>query len=288
MSLNFSYFKLLRPKHWLKNVLIGLPLLLSNQYSTSSIYHFLSGFIAFSALASGGYILNDIRDVEKDRLHHKKKDRPIASGTVDVGNAFFLALVLILISFMTSYYIGLNAFFVAVLYFAVNYFYSLWGKEIRFFDILLLSSFYIIRIIYGSTINDVPLTGWFMATLTFAVLSLSINKRFMECKNSSFEKIPGRGYTKSDQFFLQILMINLTIGAIVLLNIHAYFVLQISSPLFFVLINLATCYIALFYFDDSSNKSEDPVERILTSKSLLATIFIILTVYVYEILMKGK
>ena len=72
MSLNLHYFTLLRPKHWLKNVLIGLPLLLSNQFTSSSLLHFLSGFVAFSALASGGYILNDIRDVEKDRVHQKK------------------------------------------------------------------------------------------------------------------------------------------------------------------------------------------------------------------------
>jgi 4-hydroxybenzoate polyprenyltransferase len=288
MSLNFHYFTLLRPKHWLKNVLIGLPLLLSNQFTSSSLFNFFSGFVAFSALASGGYILNDIRDVEKDRLHQKKKFRPIAAGSVDVANAFYLAVLLILLSFLISYTLGLNTFFIAILYFAINYFYSLYGKEIRFFDILLLSSFYIIRIFYGAAINEVTLTGWFMATITFIVLSLSVNKRFMECKNSNFDKIPGRGYTKNDQYFLQILMINLTIGAIVLLNIHAYFVLMISSPIFFVLINLSTCYIALFYFDDSSNKSEDPVERILNSKSLLVTLCIILFFYVYEILMKGK
>ena len=86
-------------------------------------------------------------------------------------------------------------------------------------DVIILSSFYIIRVFYGGSINNVNLTGWFVATLTLSVLSLSLHKRYMECKNSEMEEIAGRGYNKSNELFLQILMINFGIAAIILLNI---------------------------------------------------------------------
>lgn len=281
-----AYVQLLRPTNWVKNILIGLPLLLSNQYSIAAFYNFLIGFLSFSLLASAGYILNDLKDVDKDRQHATKKHRPIANGNVAADVSFILAIFLLISAIFISYYISIAAMNIAIVYFIINYYYSVHGKAIRFIDILLLSSFYIIRIFYGAEICAVTLTGWFMATLTFAVVSLSLNKRYMECKNSNHLTIPGRGYTKSDESFLQIFMVNFAIGAIVLLNIHAYFVLNIHSPILFVLINIAAVGIILFYFDDSVDKSDDPVERVIKNKALLICLVFFILTYLYQLLMK--
>lgn len=283
-----SYIKLIRPSHWLKNVIIGLPLVLSMQINTTSLINLLLGIISFSLLASGGYILNDIKDIENDRQHHKKRNRPLANGTVDVANAFLLALIFIISAFVTSIAISKEALYFSIFYFCLNYFYSVIGKQIRFFDIIILSSFYIIRVFYGATINNVPLTGWFVATLTLSVLSLSIHKRYMECKNSEQELIPGRGYNKSHEQFLQILMINFGIAAIILLNIHAFFVLNIITPIFYVLLNLTSAGIMLLYFDESTDKSDDPVSRIIKNKKLLIALIVFLIIYIFEIISKSK
>jgi 4-hydroxybenzoate polyprenyltransferase len=183
-----------------------------------------------------------------------------------------------------SYSIGLIPLLITISYFILNYFYSIIGKQIRFIDVIILSSFYIIRVFYGASINNVNLTGWFVATLTLSVLSLSIHKRYMECKNSGVEEIAGRGYNKSNELFLQILMINFGIAAIILLNIHAYFVLNIITPIFYVLINLSSAAILFFYFDNSNNNSEDPVNRIIKNKKLLVTLMIFLFTYIFEII----
>ncbi len=281
-----SYIKLIRPTNWIKNLLIGLPLLLANQFTINAFIQLIIGFLSFSFLASAGYILNDIRDVAKDRQHSKKQNRPIANGTVPVDTSFLLAIGMFIAAFLMSAYLGMEAVTISIIYFVANYFYSVYGKEIRFIDILLLSSFYIIRVYFGAAICSVKLTGWFMATLTFSVLALSLNKRYMECKNASTQLIPGRGYTKQDEGFLQIFMVNFAIGAIVLLNIHAYFVLNIQSPLLFVFINIAAVGIILFYFDDSIDKSDDPVERVIKNKSLLLFLAFFLLLYLYELLMK--
>ena len=279
-----KYLQVLRPSHWIKNIIIALPVVLSNQINNNSLINLLLGIISFSLLASAGYILNDIKDIENDRQHSTKRYRPIAAGDIDITHSFTLSLVLILISLGISYSIGLYPLLITIFYFILNYFYSIIGKQIRFIDVIILSSFYIIRVFYGASINNVNLTGWFVATLTLSVLSLSIHKRYMECKNSGVQEIAGRGYNKSNELFLQILMINFGIAAIILLNIHAYFVLNITTPIFYVLINLSSAAILFFYFDDSINKSEDPVNRIIKNKKLLATLIIFLFIYIFEII----
>ena len=279
-----KYLQVLRPSHWIKNIIIALPVVLSNQINNNSLINLLLGIISFSLLASAGYILNDIKDIENDRQHSTKRYRPIAAGDIDITHSFMLSLVLILVSLGISYSIGLYPLLITIFYFILNYFYSIIGKQIRFIDVIILSSFYVIRVFYGASINNVNLTGWFVATLTLSVLSLSIHKRYMECKNSGVQEIAGRGYNKSNELFLQILMINFGIAAIILLNIHAYFVLNITTPIFYVLINLSSAAILFFYFDDSINKSEDPVNRIIKNKKLLATLIIFLFIYIFEII----
>ena len=271
-----KYLQVLRPSHWIKNIIIALPVVLSNQINNNSLINLLLGIISFSLLASAGYILNDIKDIENDRQHSTKRYRPIAAGDIDITHSFMLSLVLILVSLGISYSIGLYPLLITIFYFILNYFYSIIGKQIRFIDVIILSSFYIIRVFYGASINNVNLTGWFVATLTLSVLSLSIHKRYMECKNSGVQEIAGRGYNKSNELFLQILMINFGIAAIILLNI--------TTPIFYVLINLSSAAILFFYFDDSINKSEDPVNRIIKNKKLLATLIIFLFIYIFEII----
>ena len=286
MSNKKNYLKLLRPTHWVKNLIIALPLVLSLKIDFTTLPKFIIGFISFSFLASAGYILNDIRDIENDRAHPIKMNRPLANGSINLSNALLVALTLIIISISLSFYLGRIPFYICIFYFSLNYFYSITGKQIRFIDIIILSSFYIIRIFYGASLNDIPLTGWFLATLTLAVLSLSSHKRYMECKNSKHEEIPGRGYNKKHELFLQIIMINFALGSIILLNIHAYFVLNILSPIFYVLLNLFGASIIFFYFDDTNDKSEDPVNRIIKNKKLLITLVLFLMIYTYEILNK--
>ena len=283
-----KYIKLIRPKHWIKNLIIALPLILSQNLNLNSLFNFVLGFSSFSLLASGGYILNDIRDVENDRLHLTKRLRPLASGVIDISIAFYLAVSLIIIAFFISFSINKLALLISFVYFITNYYYSIIGKALRFIDIILLSSFYIIRIFYGAIICDVKITGWFIATITLAVLSLSVNKRFMECLNSGMKDIPGRAYSAEDAGFLQIVMINFAMSSIVLLNIHAYFVLNITNSIFFVLLNLLAASISLFYFDQTKNKSEDPVERILKNKNLLISLIFFVSIYVYEMIIKDK
>ena len=243
------YIKLIRPTNWIKNIIIVLPFFLGRKFNLPDTISLIIGVVSFSLMASVGYIINDIRDIEKDRQHPYKKNRPLANGTAKIKISFILAIILFIISIYLSLLINTAALFVLIAYFIVNYFYSVKGKDIRFVDIMILSSFYLMRVIYGGLVVDVPLTGWFVATLTMIVFGISINKRFMELKISVQEKLPGRGYTKEDETILHALMINFSLAALVLLNIHAYFVLQIQAYYFYCAINVITPGIIFYYFD---------------------------------------
>jgi 4-hydroxybenzoate polyprenyltransferase len=237
-------------------------------------------------MASVGYIINDIRDIEKDRQHQHKKNRPLANGTAKITTSFKIAIFLFIVSLYLSFLINISSFYVLIAYFIINYFYSIKGKGLRFLDIMILSSFYLIRVIYGALVVNVTLTGWFVATLTMIVFAISINKRFMELKISVQEKLPGREYTKEDETILHVLMINFSIAALVLLNLHAYLVLQIKMYYFYCAINLITPVIIFYYFDYSKNKSDDPVEKIIKNKGLLILSIVLVILYYYEIIIK--
>jgi len=280
------YIKLIRPSNWIKNIIILLPFFLGKKYNMQDATNLILGFISFSLMASVGYIINDIRDIDKDRQHQHKKNRPLANGTAKVKTSFILAIILFIVSMYLSFLINISAVIILITYFIINYFYSIKGKDIRFVDIMILSSFYLIRVIYGGIVVNVPLTGWFVATLTMIVFGISINKRFMELKISIQEKLPGRGYTKEDEPLLHTLMINFSVAALVLLNIHAYFVLQIQAYYFYCAINVITPGIIFYYFDYSKNKSDDPVEKIIKNKGLLFLTILLLILYYYEMITK--
>jgi len=280
------YIKLIRPTNWIKNIIIVIPFFLGRKFNLPDIINLIIGVASFSLMASVGYIINDIRDIEKDRQHPYKKNRPLAQGTAKIKISFILAIILFIISIYLSLLINTAALFVLIVYFIVNYFYSVKGKNIRFVDIMILSSFYLMRVIYGGLVVDVPLTGWFVATLTMIVFGISINKRFMELKISVQEKLPGRGYTKEDETILHALMINFSLAALVFINIHAYFVLQIQAYYFYCAINVITPGIIFYYFDYSKNKSDDPVEKIINNKGLLFLTILLLILYYYEMVIK--
>ncbi len=280
------YLKLIRPTNWIKNIIIIIPLFLGKKFNITDSVNLLIGILSFSLMSSVGYIINDIRDIEKDRQHSSKKNRPLANGSANVKKSFYLAIVLFSLAVFLSTLINTYALLILIGYFLLNYFYSIKGKSVRFVDILILSSFYLIRVIYGGVIVDVPLTGWFVATISMIVFSISINKRYMELKISVIENLPGRGYNREDMQLLHGLMLNFSVAALILLNIHAYFVLQIQAYYFYCLINIITPGIIFFYFDYSNNKSDDPIEKIIKNKGLLFLTLVLVILYYYEMIIK--
>jgi len=191
-----------RPKQWVKNVLLFIPLVLAHKtLEFNLLVNSFYAFIAFTFVASSIYIVNDLFDIKDDQLHPTKKNRPIAAGKVSIYQAKIL--VIILIVFSTLLVIGLPLKFqIAILiYLIVTNLYTIKLKSIPLLDVITLSCLYTLRIISGTFAIEVTISYWLISFSIFFFLSLAFVKRHIELKNlldDGGTQVPGRGYSVID------------------------------------------------------------------------------------------
>ena len=172
--------KLMRPKHYIKNGLIFAPLIFSGQLLVADNFlRVLVSVVIFSLVASVVYIINDIRDVEKDRKHPKKKDRPIASGAVSIHQAMILLAIIIAIVIVMIIIMPLNLTSIIILavYLAINIGYSFGLKNIPVVDIAILAAGFVIRVLYGGDVIDIDVSNWLYLTVLAGAFYVSLGKR---------------------------------------------------------------------------------------------------------------
>ena len=204
-----SYLNALRPWQWVKNCLVFAPLILAKQlFDPSSLSACLAVFISFSLVASAGYLVNDLFDLEADRRHPRKKNRPLASGAVSLWNTVFLAVILLVIGLLIALLISCDLVFLLVIYFVMVTIYSLELKQHAMIDVILIAGFYVARIIAGGLAANVSISFWLLAFSLFVFLSLALLKRCTEIRTTSRETdtlVPGRGYYQDDEALLSIM-----------------------------------------------------------------------------------
>lgn len=172
----------MRPKQWVKNGFIMAALIFDGQLTNpESLARSLIGVLLFSLLASAVYIVNDISDIEADRQHPKKKNRPIASGALSINTARMIVAAILLAVFPGAYWLSPMFAVICGLYFILNLSYSAWIKHIVLLDVLVLASFYVIRVVAGVTIITVErFSPWMYIFTSFLALFLGIGKRRAE------------------------------------------------------------------------------------------------------------
>lgn len=189
-----KYLELIRAKHWIKNILIFIPLLCSNEINRNNIIKIILAFFAFSFATSFVYILNDIKDIEKDKLHPRKCKRPLPSGKIKKSIAIYIAIIMITLSIIINCFINKNilniSLYLLLSYIIINVFYSLGLKNIAIIDVILLASGFVIRVYYGAAINDIEVSNWLFLTILNASLFLGLGKRKKELvKNKESRKV---------------------------------------------------------------------------------------------------
>lgn len=176
-----NYLKLMRCKHYIKNILIFLPLVFSKSLlNVTSCIRVLMGTLAFCFIASIVYIINDIQDVEADRKHEKKKFRPIASGKVSVKEGYILVAVLFIISMIINIVLfkkEIEGYFWILLYLILNILYSKKLKHIAIVDIVILAFGFVIRVFYGASIINVEVSKWLYLTILSFSFYMGLGKR---------------------------------------------------------------------------------------------------------------
>jgi len=173
-----SIFKLLRPQQWIKNGVVLAGLIFAGQ-GTNQAYQIISllTLAAFCCLSSSVYALNDIVDIDRDRQHPLKKNRPLAAGDLSITAVGIVGTILALGGLLLSYYIGLGLFYVALVYLVLNVLYTFWLKNIVIIDVMSIAAGFVLRALAGAVAINVEFSNWLLITTFVLALFLGLGKR---------------------------------------------------------------------------------------------------------------
>jgi len=174
-------FLSLRPRHWVKNFFIFLPLIFGQKlFDIQASLNIIIAFFIFSIISGVVYLVNDVIDLDADRSHPTKHLRPIASGKISVRSACVSALVLGLISVFCAFRLMPDFGWVVLTYLIFNFLYSKILKKVVIIDVFCLGAFFLLRVVAGSVIADVEISHWMLIMTTLLALFLGFNKRRQE------------------------------------------------------------------------------------------------------------
>jgi len=192
----------LRPHQWVKNLLLLIPMLADHQLNWTVGSKASLGVLVFCLVASAIYLINDMFDLEADRLHPTKKYRPFAAGDLSIGQGVGIAALLLVVGAWLAGQLGDDLAKIVMIYFLLNLCYSLGAKQVVLFDVIILAVLYGLRILAGGAVANIIVSDWLMALILFLALSGALMKRFIELNRmhglAVNGSLSGRGYTSRD------------------------------------------------------------------------------------------
>ena len=276
---NFRHvLKLLRPKHYIKNLFIFMPLFFAGQFTDLEQLIKLSlAFISFSFCASAIYILNDSRDIAEDRLHPTKRLRPLAAGTISLQTAVVLMVLLFVSGVFTMGYLSLHALAILGLYIVLNILYSFYLKHVSILDVTIIAVGFVLRIFVGAIVTDTPLSQWIVIMTFLLALFLALAKRrdgvllFLET-NQKMRKVIADYNLKFVEGAMMI-MSSVTIVAYILYTTSAEVVQRLHSE--FVYLTAIYVILGILRYMQLSlleNNSGSPTDLVLKDSFLITVI----------------
>lgn len=223
-----AIYKSIRAYQWLKNLLVFVPLITSQQFTNmSAVTNSIIMFFCFSMVASFGYIVNDILDLQSDRAHPTKRERPFASGKLSIQQGALLGIILLALAVVGCLFLPLNAGIALAAYLFLTITYSLYLKTKVMIDIVALGGLFTLRVIGGGAAIETELSFYLLCFSIFIFSSLGLVKRFAELNNLQIRKkltARGRGYRVEDM--IPVLIIGITLGYLSVFVMGLY----INSP----------------------------------------------------------
>ena len=173
-----SLLKLMRPHQYIKNIFIFLPLFFALKITDITLlFNDIVAFIAFSLTASAIYTLNDYHDIEEDRQHPKKKDRPLASGAINKSQAIVIMTILAIIGFILMASLSLQATGILATYVVINIAYSFYLKHVAILDVMIIAIGFVLRLFIGSAVTGISLSMWIVIMTFLLALFMALAKR---------------------------------------------------------------------------------------------------------------
>ena len=265
--------RLFRLKHYIKNILVFVPLVfMGSGMSMRKIMHSAAGFLAFCLISSCIYIINAARDIEEDRLHPTKRNRPMASGAVSLRSGILCAIVCFAAAIGSMIYLvffcggDVLALGWLLLYFVLNLAYSFWFKNIPIIDIIILMSGFLIRILFGAVIAGTFVSSWLYLTVMSGAFYFALGKRRNEITNTedvgSTRKVL-KVYSHS--FLDKFMYVSLAMANI----FYALWAKEYPKKYMILTVPLVVIICMQYSLDVEGNSDGDPVEVVLRDRKLM-------------------
>jgi 4-hydroxybenzoate polyprenyltransferase len=283
MTMTFAWlqplFKSMRPRQWIKNGLLFIPIIFDKQLTNwPALLRVALGFVLFCLLSSLVYIINDLVDFNADQNHPQKRLRPIASGKLSKRTAQIAAVVIALAFFIPAIWLSIEFTLIGLTYLLLNLAYSAWFKHTPILDVMILASFYVLRVGAGVTLIEVNrFSPWLYVFTTFLALFLGIGKRRAELNLLAGEANSHRkaleGYTLSllDQLILIVsgsTIITYSLYTFSAPNLPANHTMMLTIP--FVIYGI----FRYLYLVQVRQSGGEPEEVLFTDRPLQATIIV--------------
>ena len=269
---------LLRPAQWLKNLLVLAPPFFGGALfiSHDMFLKMVLAFLAFSLASSTGYITNDISDIEADKVHPKKRLRPVASGRVSITQAIILGLITLVISLGISLYVSKTFLLIIVIYLILSLLYSLYLEKIVILDVIIIAIGFVLRIEAGGVASEIRVSSWLLLTTFLLSLFLAFGKRRFELVFINNGDTPHKEVLKHyKENFLDTTLSMFGTTAIVMYSIYA---VVNESKTFLITVPFACFGVLRYMYLVQTNTSGDPTESLLKDMWLLLCVAIWLLV----------
>ena len=257
--------KLLRVKHYIKNVLIFLPLFFGGAiFSYDKLLRCSMGVVSFCLVSSAVYILNDYKDIEKDRNHPTKKNRPLASGRIKPSSAMIIfVLCLIVVLILALVIKDIRAAICLFVYLGLNVAYSMGLKNKPIIDIVILASGFVIRVIYGGFVSDIVISKWLYLVVTTGSIFMGLGKRRNELKAQTDTRTVLKYYNEG--FLDKNMYVCVALADV----FYSLWTLEMSNPYVSWTVPVFIVLLMCYSLDAEGDSDGDPVEVILKDKVLI-------------------
>jgi 4-hydroxybenzoate polyprenyltransferase and related prenyltransferases len=270
----------LRPKQWTKNLLVFASAMFAGTLlDPVNFLHATIAFTAFSFMSSTIYIINDIVDIEKDRLHPDKCKRPIASGAVSVSLGIITAIVLAGISVAASLFVNVELTGLLLVYFVLNLSYSLHLKHVVLIDVMIIAAGFVLRATAGAVAVHEHLTSWFVLCTLFLSLFLALGKRRHELE--LFKDQPDKRRKVLDQYSIKLLDQLMVIVTGLTIMFYALYAASEDHRMMWSVPFVIYGVFRYYYLIHMRNEGGKPEEVLLTDKHILVTVVLFGIVVIY-------
>jgi len=274
-----DYLKLTRVPQWIKNFFVFVPLLFSlHLFDGTYFFITLKAFITFCLASSLIYVINDLIDVEADRAHPTKKERPLASGKISNSGAAIVIIGLIILIVVLLFGFDTEFIFTVIGFVILNLLYSFWFKHIVILDVFSIAAGFTIRVLAGAIVISVPVSSWLVLTTIFISLFLGVMKRHSELALYTHGDDPSSRKVLS-QYSLDFANQMATIAAAGVIICYALYTVSERTVSIFETENLiyTTPFVVYgifryMYLEYISKKGDNTTRAVLTDIQLIVTV----------------